>query len=302
LPNCKGLGTIQFVVLFDLTACVGLLAVIVAAVVILRRNLGVACEAAAGELVCLGCRTPARLLSPDSFICPGCRRDVRELGIDLDRPKGMTRPFWHAVIFSAAVCSVALVTTGVLSSELRVNYVSIQSSLGFTGEAYQSVEVLVTGRRRSAGDPLFGELYADMFLTNGQVVTLVIDSPSRRYRLIDVDGHELASHDTFGEEAALRWLSMAGLDEADPQVRQQAVWMKARIDNYLNGNMSISFGPPDQRPHYTGGGGGSSGSSGPPEWLLPCSVIGWSLIWLVGLRRIIRHRVAPAPAQGEAVA
>ena len=303
MPNDEDIGTIRATVILDLTACLVFLSAIVAGVAVVWRKLPAAGEAAAGELVCLGCRTPARLLSPDSFICPGCHRDVRQLGIALDRPRGLTRPFWRLVNFSAALCAVALVTTGVLSSALRVHYVSIQSNLQFTGEAYRNVDLLVTGRR-SAGGPLRGELYADMFLTNGRVITLVIQSPSRRYRLIDSEGHEWTpqEQETFGQEAALRWLSMAGLDAADPQVQLQAGWMRARIGNFLSGNSAIPFGPPGARPYYTGGGSSSSGSSGAPEMLLPTSVIGWSLIWLAGLTRLARPRVAPKSGQKAASA
>jgi hypothetical protein len=172
----------------------------------------------------------------------------------------------------------------------------------FAGEPYQSVDFVLTGWRNSDG-PLHGELCADMFLKNGQAVTLVIDNSSRRYRLIDIKGHEWPSQESFAQEGALRWLSMAGLDTADPQVRQQeASWMCARIEDLLNGNDRSPFGPWDRRPRYMGGGGGSSGSSGDPEMLMPSLVIGWSVIWLAGLTLILRARIPARSAQKEAAA
>jgi hypothetical protein len=302
LPNVEDFGTIGPVVTLNLTACLVFLTVAISGAMIVWRKLRDAGEAAAGELVCVRCRTPARLLSPDSFVCPGCHQDVRQLGIALDRPKRLTRPFWHVLIFSAALCAVAMVTTGELSSRLRVRYVSIQSNMQFAGEAYQNVDFVLTGWRHSDG-PLHGELYADMFLKNGQAVTLVIDSPSRRYRLIDIKGHEWPSQESIGQEGALRWLSMAGLDTANPEVRQQeASWMSARIEDLLSGNDRSPFGPWDRRPRYMGGGGGSSGGSGDPEMLMPSLVIGWSLIWLAGLTLIVRPRATARSAQKEATA
>lgn len=277
--------------ILNLSACVVFLAAIVTAVATVGRKLRVAGEAVAGEPVCQGCRTPARLLTPGSFVCPGCHRDVRQLGIGIDRPKGLTSPFWHVVSFTAILCVIALVTTGVLSSVHRRTYVTTRTDLQFTGEAYQSVELLLTGRR-SANGPLNGELYADMFLSNGQVVTLVIDSPSRRYRLIDSDGHEWPSQESFGEDAALRWLSMAGLNAAE--ARQQAGWIRAQIENLLIGNSAFTFRSSDARPHYTGGGGSSSSRGGGSDTLLPLSVMGWSLAWVVGVMVIVRGRAAPA--------
>ncbi len=288
MPNDEESGTIRAAVILDLTACLVFLAVIIAGAVIVWRKLRMAGEAAAGELVCVGCRTPARLLSSDSFVCPGCHQDVRLLGIALDRPTRLTMPFWQVLIFSAALCAIAMVTSGELSSRLRVKYTSIQSKMQFADEAYQSVDVVLTGWRHSPEGPLHGELYADMFLRNGQAITLVIDSPSRRYRLIDINGHEQPSQESFGQEAALRWLSMAGLDSADPVVRQEAGWMRARMDDFLKGNDRSLFGFPDARPRYMGGGGGSSGGSGNPETLMPSLVVGWALIWLAGLLLVLR--------------
>jgi len=200
------------------------------------------------------------------------------------------------------IVGVALVTTIVLSSARGARYVSIQTSLMFRDEAYQSVDILITGQQSTEG-LLHGELYADMFLTNGKLFTLVIDFPSRRYRLIDDNGHESApSQESFGEAATLRWLSMAGLNPAEPQVGQQALWMKVQIDKLLSGNSNVPFGPLDARPRYSGGSFSDSSRSGrSSQVVFSSSVIGWSMIWLFGLMRAVRPRFAPQSAQMEAV-
>ncbi|HXE53153.1 MAG TPA: hypothetical protein VN541_09065, partial [Tepidisphaeraceae bacterium] len=102
--------------MLDLLASIIFFSALTAAAMLVWRRLPRAAAAAAGEPVCLACRTPARLLAADSFVCPTCGRDVREAGIGLARPRGFLVPFWRLVNFSAGLCLVALIVMGIVAA------------------------------------------------------------------------------------------------------------------------------------------------------------------------------------------
>src|SRR5688500_2065823 len=93
----------------DLMALIILLAVLAAGGVVLYRRLPRPGHGVSGAQACVACGMPAGRLSPDSFRCPGCGRDVRELGLAPAAGRSIARPFWWAVGWTVAVLILAVV-------------------------------------------------------------------------------------------------------------------------------------------------------------------------------------------------
>jgi len=296
----------------SLIALAVFLSALLGAAVLLWRRLPGAAAASAGEVACVRCGTPGRLLAADSFLCPACRHDVRDLGVALARPGAAAGPLWRVVGFSAALGVVALAGTAIgVQAMPRTQYVAAEASFWQSGKGYRLVMFAVNGRRIMRGaerGPLEGELTADLFLTNGEVLTLEVQSPSRRYRVIDTAGREvvpLSADGAFNESAVLQWT--AAVPEPDPFNKDGPPLARkayAKIYEMLGPELPPPSPAPPAPPvveaeTLSTGSSSSHGGSGPPAYALPAAVMGWSLIWLSGLcfilRRSQRER-APAPA------
>lgn len=274
--------------ILDLIATAVFISVFLVAALLVWRMLPRAGSIAAGEPVCLACQIPARLLPADSLICPACRRDVRVTGIGRVRPRAFAAPLWRLAWFTVILCVTALTSTAVLMSQLpKVTYISAHWSTQFESEPYEGLETSFDGHRTGQG-PVEGELNADLYLQDGKLVTLVVQSPGRKFQLIDARG--LASHwsqDPLDEQAILRWMGAGGINAADPQVRRLAPWMLRKLEAALHQepfDNNVMSGPP-----YLGSGGGSASSTGPLPQVTPVCVIAWSVLWLAGVRLILRR-------------
>jgi hypothetical protein len=156
---------------------------------------------------------------------------------------------------------------------------------------------------------LEGELTADLFLMNGEVVTLEVQIPSLRYRVIDTAGREVVPPSAEGaldESAVVRWIAAAGLDPADRDVRALARASFIKIYGMLGRDLPplAPLPPVAERGSFSSGGSSSfAGSGGPPGYALPAAVIVWSLLWLAGLCFILRRgqRERPAAFPGKRV-
>lgn len=279
--------------ILDLIATVVFVSVLAVAAVKAWRKLPRAGSIAAGEPVCLACQIPARLLPSDSLICPACRRDVRIMGIGRVRPRAFAAPFWRLVWFTFILCIIALVSSAVLMAQLpKVTYISSHFSTQFDGEPYENLELGFGGHRTGQG-PLQGELCADLYLQNGELVTLVVQSTGRKYQLIDARGHASQwSREPLGQQAILRWMGAGGINVADSEVQRQAPWMLRKLDAALHEQPFA--GDITNGPRYLGSGGGSSSSSGPLPQVMPVCVIAWSVLWLAGLSLILRRATQAA--------
>jgi hypothetical protein len=291
--------------LLDVLALVAWVAVAATGAWLLRVRLPRAQAAMIGEPVCLVCDTPARRMPPDSFLCPGCGRDVRERGLAVRTKGAFAGPFWPVVVFSAALCAVAPLVTSLLILALpRLEYISEYTSVWGSGQEYRHLEFTAVGRRIADPPqprPLEGEVHADLFLTIGEVFTLEIQCPALRYRVLDTAGREKStwsSAGAFDRWAVEQWMAAAGLGTGDK--------VQGAVDSaYAELHRMLGLPAPTPPANWRGSSGrGSSRSShgGPPAYVVPAAVIVWSLAWLAGVWRILRRppKTSPAtrPAQG----
>ena len=289
----------------DVLALVVFVAVAAAGGWLIRDRVSRIEAARTGEPACLACGTPAQRMSPDSFLCPGCGRDVRARGLAVRNTGTFTGPFWRVVTFSAVLCAVALLVTSLATLALpRYEYVSEDASVWQSdGEVRFHMEFSTVGRRvGDAPQPrlLEGEVHADFFLTGGEVFTLEVQSPALRYRVLDTEGRERLTWSppgAFDQSAALQWMVIATGSRDDYRVRDAAGSAYAQLHRMLG------LPAPTPTASWRGSsGGGSSGSSyaGPPAYVTPAALIVWSLLWLGGVWRILRRpretaQATPAP-------
>ena len=275
-----------------------------AGLLLLWRRLPRADVAAAGEAVCLACKSPAARLSPNSFICPACHRDVRDFGIGPRPTSPFQGPLWRVLTFSVILAVLALVASAIAFSALpRVHHVHTNQSLRMSGVDEQRVEMSVNGFRTPPDDadaPLEGDLIADLLLTTGDVSTLEVHSPALRYRVTDSAGHDRippSPPGAFNESAVLQWLAASGLDTKRHHVRSRA----RRIYEQIREMLSLPPTPlpplptPDEPPvsQSISGGSSYSGSTAPPQYVTPLALIISSILWLAGVCLILRHRRTP---------
>jgi len=287
-------------VLLDFLPLMVFLAVVAVGAMLIRRHLPASTVATAGEPACLACGKAGRELRADTFLCTGCGRDLRERGVARRRPRAFAGAFWRVAFFSAALCVVALIGTGIaMSRPPRVNYISGESSQWSSEEPFERIDFFANGQRIGDHGPLAGELEGDLFLHSGEVVTLELESPSLRYKVIDTAGREaepLSAPGAFDESAALRWLAAGGLDPADLRVRARGRQAYLKVCETLGLPAAL---PPSDQPSLPGLSGGSSGgysrSSNQAAFLMPAVVMTWSVLWLIGVWMILRRSARRPP-------
>jgi hypothetical protein len=285
--------------ILNLLAIFVFFAVVVAGAMLIWQRLPRGAMGAVGEPLCLACGTRARELLADSFLCPACGRDVRDLGLAAGKRRAFAEPFWRLIAFTIVLCIVALVTTSVvLGTASPVFHVSSESIHSGDGKTFQRMDLALSGKQSGAQGPLEGELDADLLSVGGNLVTLEIHSPSLRYEVLDDTGHALVplSQGSFDESAILRWMTAAKMDTADPQVRGKARAIYHEICRMLK--VTPQALPPLEIGSTAGASSGSySNSEGPPTYLMPPCLMAWSVAWLAGtwlILRVARRKASPA--------
>lgn len=273
---------------------------------IIWRRLPRASEAAVGEPFCIACGTPASQFSAESFSCPQCGRDARELGLAAIKPLAKVDPFWRLVGFSAVLCLLALISAAALLAALRqTSEVSIESTYWGDGTVYQRFSVTADGNWKSNGQ-FEGELNADLYTLEGKLRTLEVRCPSLHYEVMDDTGRALVgqSGDKFDYSAVLQWMRAAKLDPDTPGVQAEARRAYYQVCQTLKLTPEPLPTPQTTSLMTSGsssdsmisGSSGYSGSAHAPASVMPASLIAWSLAWLVGTWLILRPRRPQSPS------
>lgn len=295
--------------LLNLFAIFVFFAVLATVIGLLWRRLPRAGDASAGELLCGSCGTPASRFAIDAFICPVCGKDARELGLIAKKSAAAAGPFRLLLVFTAILNLLALVCTVALTLGLQRDFiVSNDVQRWSDGKTTYHVDLDAAGIRDRKGGPLAGEADGDIVSADGELITLQVHSPSLRYEIVNDAGRIMApsSGGAFEEQAVLQWLAAAKLDPADPLVR----WGARESYEHLCGTLKLTPAPPSvPQPHMrslssSSGGSLSSFSTVAPA-LLPFSLIGWSIGWLIGVLLILaraRHKTTCRVLEQEAAA
>lgn len=293
--------------ILNLLAILFFLAAMIAAIVLLWRRLPGASATAEGEVVCLACGAPAQQFAADSFVCPSCGHDARQMGLAAKLPRVTADPFWRFIAFTVLLCALALGATLSLLKEFRRTD-TIGSDAEFWSDGTRSYRILLNTQisHDPRKDATAGNLEGNLIAGSGRLVTLEIQSPSLHYDVVEDGGRVLVplSQGALDEAAILKWLTVGELDPSDLVVRGIARRTYVTICNKLN--VEPAQLPRLDLPSMSGGSSGSySTSESAPAALMPVSIISWSIVWLLGtwliLRAGQRKSVQRAVKEGAAV-
>jgi hypothetical protein len=244
------------------------------------------------RLVCVRCGVAAEALQ--SFTCPGCGHDVREMGLARSRGRSPTAPFWTVVVFTLVLLFLLMVGTGAVASltpTLRRFETSLTLSSSSSPIAIVELEVSGIGpafNRRHQDTSLSAELYT----TEGTCVPLRFDGRTGRWTLGDAAGAaSVESGEGLDEALAMRWAAKAGLDPADPRVADAAV--EAVLE--ARANVGLAVGALRHRgygTHFNSRSGNSTASYVRPRGAATLVFLFGATAWVMGLWLILRPRAS----------
>src|SRR4051812_17703587 len=226
-----------------------------------RRAMGAAPDPA----VCAACGTPAVSLT-GSFVCPGCGRDVRALGLT---PWAVRRRAWlHPVVWvtlwSAAVtigAGASLVShefhrsSEILRKEMRLE--PPQGQLGL-----RSATISLDALRSADRSAVTGSTMVTL-VTDTTFATLYIDAASKQ-ATVTGDGMPTSSPAPLSDATFDDLARAAGLDPSDKPTHEQLVGVRVQLAKMiaeLSNTTDLSMSSPVNV--FSSMSGSSSGSSMP---------------------------------------
>jgi hypothetical protein len=281
----------------NLVALASIAGAIVAGILLFRRHLSRgAAVTGGGENVCLRCGTPAAALA--SFTCPGCGHDVREAGVGPRLGRTAAGAFWPLVYFTFAYVVLALIVSGVLLNVLpRVYVVTRNTTMTVSSPEIRGVELFLDGRGRDEAH-FAGTLTGDLYGSRG-VVTLDVDVPARRWRLLDASGTQLDAGDRLDGEVIYRWIEAAGAPTDTPVAHSDAAHIARAVGQLAGAELEMPPVPGTGRAlglSYSASSGGGSSNTPDKRWT-PLMVIAAAGVWLAGVYLILlAHRRPNRPA------
>jgi hypothetical protein len=263
---------------WNLAALATMAASAVAAALLLRRYVRRTSVSLAP--VCLRCGAPGAALT--SFTCPGCGHNVREAGLGPPRGRSPLGPFWRAAAFTAVFLFLAVFLAGALMSALPpVHKASNFTTMRVASPGVRGVDLFLKGGglddRRFNGT-LTGDMYA-----KGGVVTLEVNLPEMRWRLLDLSGAQLDSGERLDGQVIYNWMSRAGVAVDTPVAHSDALHIARAIGRHSRTDLEM---PPQSARalslSFSSSTGGHS-SNQPDERALPLIVMAGAALWLAGL-------------------
>jgi hypothetical protein len=292
-------------VLVSLLVLVGITAAAVWLGISMRNK---AARAAAAGPVCGACAYS--VIGLTTMTCPECGADLRAAGILAPRTPRPTAPVTNAIIgFTVLLGIIALIVTPALLSILpaRRSYGQEVRLLSPTSGAYNQVVLRSRGRSWGAGHTL---LPVELELQLNPPTSSAAKPPQPARMTVRPDGaHKytaapgappISRSSGFGPAAVLDWMKAAGLDTAQPALRQEAARLagevriisrggrRALADAPIGGFSSRSSGA-DSGGQFASRSTAERADTNPPLWVtLPLAAI-WLILWLLGLRHLTRR-------------
>jgi hypothetical protein len=233
---------------------------------------------------CARCGTAGEAL--ESFICPGCGSDVREVGLVATIRRSAFALFWTAMIFTL----VMLLVSGIGEDVLRQfapysNYVRRERYLHPSFGGFESIEI--EGSFTEFAGIQHGQFTADLTLRDGRMTIMQIVLPSRSCRMTDENGN-VDGLGTFDQSTLRKWLKHSGVDDTEAEIRAGISSTYMELNNFISSDYHPLTGS------LFSGGGGSSANRIVASWFRPALSAGGVSLWLLGLAWLLRERQTAA--------
>lgn len=255
---------------------------------------------ATAEPCCGKCGYSVRGL--DSFTCPECGSDLREVGILTDDRRRFTRPIIHAALWTLVLPIAALAASSFLM-HFALPVVREQHLQRVVFCQYPQLNATFTikqdGRKTSWGGERRNVVVpvTAMTITTGQDVDhqLHVNLITRGYDFLDSAGRTVSASSGFNAAALLRWLSTQGFNATDPLVGAGAADVITCIDEIPTGQGRFSrFSVRNSMADITAHPTWSYTMIGVSPWTTISLTAFWILVWVAGIRAIVRRsRTAP---------
>jgi hypothetical protein len=235
-----------------------------------------------------------------TFVCPECGSDLREVGIDTGHGR---RPPWGAalvlsIFWTAILVAVAAATATILEDALPrwtvVNHAATlqrPSSAAYGGfSVYASAITEVDALPETGFSP--SVLTAELVTLQGQSSVLTGNLQSGTYTYKTVRGATVRPTAPLDTSAILDWMKAAGIDIAEPTVALEAAELLQSLrerPSQLSSNNWSSTRVGRLSPHFQDGNEAWSGTRLKRSWPAALLVLGWVIVWLAGLRWIMRR-------------
>lgn len=239
-----------------------------------------------------------------SFTCPECGSDLREVGIHAPgvnpRPDSVVRKVgvWSIMILMiGSVISAMVINTCLPTVQSRYQDCSI---LGPRSGQYRRVDFHGEGcnlhwpYKQQLRPPSISALDITLTLNDGHTLALRATFDELGYEYTDTQGHRVQGATGLNEQVVLNWMRSGGIDVNKAGVETEVAEIAQIAKDAPHGSMNaasptVFSGPPST----------SNGFSYlPPRIATPIAVFFWIVVWLIGVRRILRRqreRLAATP-------
>ncbi len=273
---------------FLLTLTVGLIVMFVVILVLRKRGGHV------GEPACGNCGYAVRGLP--TFTCPECGEDLREVGIVTPGHAGMSPTMRGAILVllwtlvlpvPALILSTMVVHMTPQRGETRINH-----SLGNpSSKAYRGIEVQqrVVGSDTSVTS---NSVTLTLLPAPGAPIRIEIDPVNLGYRYRTKSGEEVKADAGLDPGKLLDWMSQAGIDRQNEQVKLEAAELLSIATQAAS--LNAVSGPPIQNAYslpvrqFSLQGQSAWSNVGPVKWVLVTLVVFWLAVWLLGCWKLWR--------------
>jgi len=256
---------------------------------------------------CAVCGYPA--IGNASWTCAECGCDLRWRGIyapgmRLGLSLGGRLGWWTFGVASAGVLVTMLLIAGIVP---RVHTLHHEAQLTNPGsKEYSSIAIARQGRSFSwplvmgSARPHRIDAWMTLNLDNGDVSRARYDASNQTLRVISPTKQRWAKARPFGQKAFKEWFRAIGIDVGNPSVAVEISQLMHEARGTTQGRMlgpglrsgsssSSASGFGFNQKGFDGRSGSSSYSTQPLGAVVWSIAVGWVIVWIIGVWRIVRR-------------
>jgi hypothetical protein len=234
---------------------------------------------------CGKCGYPAQGLP--TFICPECGSDLRETGIVTPGGSGLSPTirgailvlFWTLVLpVPAAMLTLVVIEVAPQTTETHARQRFHSPDSGVYQRIDLDQRVTEKGNRVASN-----RLTCTLVPSQGTPIQIEIDPVRLGYRYQQQSGKEAKAATGLNESTFLDWMSQAGIDRENTQVRLEA----AELMTFAQGAVGNTVDELTAQ-HFRQEGESRYSRVGPAKWVLATTGAFWLAVWLLGCWRLWR--------------